>query len=264
MNRSAGNLDPKSTVNSVLKACRIMEAFTPAQPGLTLAEIATAAELTRPTAHRLLGTLEVAGWVIRTPVNRYSLSLKAFTVGAAARDVANLRTLARPILEDLAKLTGDAAYLFLPHEGMAMCAERVEGPHPVRVQNVAVGDRVPLWSGAAPAALLAHRPDLYQQVVEDHDFPSAQGPRVEERLTEARATGVLVSPDDIMMGVTAIGAPVFDGTGTAVAALSVTSLSDRMSDRVEDTCRHVAAAAHRLSSQLGYSARPAPSHEDTR
>ena len=264
MTRPSDGPDPKSTVNSVLKACRIMEAFSPSNPELTLAEIASAAELTRPTAHRLLGTLQAAGWVIRTPANRYALSLKAFTVGAAARDVASLRTLARPVLEDLANLTGDAAYLFVPHEGMAMCADRIEGPHPVRVQNVAAGDRIPLWAGAAPAVLLAHRPDLYERLVAEHRFSATQRRRIDERLDRARTAGVLVSPDDLMVGVTAVGAPVFDGTGRAVAALSVTSLSDRLADRLDDTSRHVTDAAHRLSGQLGYARRPAPRPESGR
>lgn len=258
MTKQLDGADPKNTVNSVLKACRVMEAFSLSNPELTLAEIATAAELTRPTAHRLLGTLQAAGWVIRTPANRYALSLKVFTVGTAARDVGGLRTLARPILEDLARVTGDAAYLFVPHDGMGMCADRVEGPHPVRVQNVGVGDHISLWSGAAPAALLAHRPDLYEEVVVPHAFTRAQRRHVDERLARARESGVLVSPDDLMVGVTAVGAPVFDGSGMAVASLSVTGLSDRMARRLEDTRQHVAEAARRLSSQLGYAGRQAP------
>lgn len=215
--------DPKSVVNSVLRACSIMELLAAERGNVPLAKVATDTGLTRPTAHRILATLEMAGWVRKTAGGRYGLTVKAFTVGSAAPEAATLREVARPIVAWLAAETGDTAYLLVPHDGQATCLERVEGPHPVRVHAVSVGGSIPLTGGGAPMAMLAHRPDLLDQVA-----PSGRlRTHLKKRIREILDQGYAITNDDVIPGVSALGAVIFDASGQAVAGVSVTGTNDR-------------------------------------
>lgn len=220
-------VENKSVVNSVLRACSVMELLAAERGDVPLAKVAAATGLTRPTAHRILSTLEMAGWVRKTAGGRYGLTVKVFTVGSAAAETATLRDLARPVLAWLATDTGDTAYLLVPHAGRATCVERVEGPHPVRVHAVAVGGSIPLTGGGAALAILAHRPDLL-------DLAARAGrvrAHVKKHIPEVLAAGCALTTDDMIPGVSALGAPVFDDDGQAVAAVSVTGTNDRFTGR---------------------------------
>lgn len=243
--------DPKSVVNSVLRACRVMELLAAEGPEVPLARVAEATNLSRPTAHRLLSTLLLAGWVRRSAAGRYALTMKVFTVGSAAPQGVSLRDLARPALRALAQETGDTAYLLVPYEGKALCVDRVEGPHPVRVHNVNVGDSVPLYSGAAPITILASRPELLEG--DAAAKRAARRSAVEARLKMALTDGYVISPDDLLQGVTAVGAPITDGQSIVVGGVSVTGVNDRFDD--EHTVAVVAAllrTAAEISRLLGY------------
>jgi DNA-binding IclR family transcriptional regulator len=245
------NEDPKSLVNSVLRACRVVELLASDGPEVALSQAAEATGLTRPTAHRLLSTLVAAGWVRRTSTGRYALTGKLAGIGAAASQGASLKDVARPALEEVARVTGDTAYLIVANEDQALCIDRVEGPHPIRVHHVNVGDLLPLTSGAGPVAILASRPDLAVAL----DLSAVQ----QERLAEARERGYVVSPDDLLPGVTAIGAPVLDADGVAVAGLSVTGTNDRLRGRHRtQAVTAVVAAAARVSELLGHRAATEP------
>lgn len=246
--------DSKSVVNSVLRACSILEMFASDGPELTLSRVAEANELSRPTAHRLLSTLMIAGWVRKTPSGRYALTMRMFTVGSTASASASLRDLAHPIVSALASTSGDTAYLLVPNEGQAVCLIRVDGPHPVRVHRVNVGDSIPLLSGAAPVVMVAFEPDL---LVSRADRQAAKRSPLAERLAAARQDGYVVSPDDLIVGVTAVGAPVFDREGRVVAGVSVTGVNPRYNDSHSAAAvKLVLQAANEISGLLGHPGLP--------
>jgi DNA-binding IclR family transcriptional regulator len=247
---SASPNDTKSLVNSVLRACHIMELFAHEGPELTLSRIAEASSLSRPTAHRLLNTLIVAGWVRKTAAGRYALTLRMFTVASSASVEVSLRHIAEPVAADLALATGDSAYFLVPNDGKAVCIVRVEGPHPVRVHHVNVGDTIPMLSGAAPVAMSAFNPGLLTLPA---DQRTARRAPWKERLELVRANGYYVSPDDLIVGVTAVGAPVFGLDGGVVGGIAVTGVNARYDEaHTALAVQRVTEAAAAISRQLGF------------
>lgn len=62
-----GDLDPKSTVQSLAKGFRVLHAFTAEDPQLKLADVARRAGLDSGTAFRLVETLVMLGYLERLP-----------------------------------------------------------------------------------------------------------------------------------------------------------------------------------------------------
>jgi DNA-binding IclR family transcriptional regulator len=227
-----------------------MELFAQEGAELTLSRIAEASSLSRPTAHRLLNTLIVAGWVRKTAAGRYALTLRMFSVASSASVEVSLRDIVEPIAGELAQATGDSAYFFVPNDGKAVCVIRVEGPHPVRVHHVNVGDNVPMLSGAAPVAISAVNPGL---LTRPGDLRAAQRTPWKERLELARVNGYVVSPDDLIVGVTAVGAPAFGADGGVVGGIAVTGVNARYDEtHTAVAVQKVTEAAAAISRQLGF------------
>jgi DNA-binding IclR family transcriptional regulator len=234
-------------VNSILRACDVVRLLAQRGPDVPLAQVADGVGLTRPTVHRILKTLEQAGWV-RADNGRYALTMQVFAIGSMASRGNSLQTTARPFLTALAADTLSTAYLYVPLDGKALCIDRIEPAHPVRVHHVNVGDSLELTTGAAPLLLAALRPDLASAAGLDN---GSQPLRAE--LAAARGDGYVVRHDDLYPGITAIAAALWGADAEVVATIGIASLRETLAGAAEDNARdRVCAAASSISTALGF------------
>jgi DNA-binding IclR family transcriptional regulator len=234
-------------VNSILRACDVVRLLAQRGPDVPLAHVADGVGLTRPTAHRILKTLEQAGWV-RADNGRYTLTMQVFAIGSLASRGDSLQSTARPFLTALAAETLCTAYLYVPLEGKALCVDRVEPAHPIRVHHVNVGDSLELTAGAAPLLLAALRPDLASAA------GLGNGPqRLDEELAAARGAGYVVRHDDLYPGITAIAAPVWSADAQVIGAIGIAGLNETLAGEAGDNARdRVSRAASSVSAALGF------------
>jgi IclR family transcriptional regulator, KDG regulon repressor len=73
-----------------------------------------------------------------------------------------------------------------------------------------------------------------------------------ENLEAVRASGLAVSNQDVVLGMAAVGAPVFDHDGRVCAAVSISGpVATILDERRERSCSLVATAARKISQSLG-------------
>ena len=101
---SPGN--PKSSVQSLAKAFRVLEAIAGSEADMTLSEIADVADLDPGTTHRMLNTMVELGYVARADGKRFTLTLKVLDLGFRAIGHRDIRTLARPVVDDAVDFVG--------------------------------------------------------------------------------------------------------------------------------------------------------------
>lgn len=254
---TADEIDPKNNVASVVKAVQLLELFTDAAPQLSLSELIERGGHTRTTTHRLVSTLERVGWLERTG-DRYRLSLRVFRLGSMAVNGLQLRHEASHIMSELAASSGEDVYLVVPDGARAVCLERIEGRTPVHVMALDIGKSLPLYVGGGPIAILAEREtDLLPVVRDDGPLVTPTGQALTEeqlrgKLRETREFGYSRSIEDVTLGVGALGAPVFNARGVAVAALSVGALLPNLVPREIELADAVRKAAAEISARLGH------------
>ncbi len=242
-------------------ALDLMEALLASGRPVGVSEVARAVGITRTRAFRILKSLEARGYVEPdSETQGYRLGLKLLEMGEGVREQLDLRRVAAPFLEELARETGDVAHMLVLRGDMAVCIERYQGSH--SLQGAApIGMPLPLHVGASPKLLLAYLPEAEREA----HLASMQFERLtpntitdpdtlRRHLVEVRAKGYSIDQENMEIGINAVGAPVRDHTGRVVAGVTVTTPVARWNDARRQTLINLTMqTAEAISAKLGYS-----------
>ena len=205
--------------------------------GLRQTDIVEASGLGGAVVHRLLTGLVAHGLVDHNvETNRFFLGLKLVSLTAAALDRYGIARFADGPLDQLMRETEDTVYLSLISGDDSVCVDRREGSFPIRTLTLNVGDARPLGVGAGSMALLAFQDDGVRQDILERDLDRRQNYGIaddwlRDALDRTREAGFALNDGQIIQGMFAVGVPICRSNGTAVAALSVAAISDRLLDQ---------------------------------
>ena len=132
----------------------VLEALATTDAGATLTTLAARLELPTPTAHRLLATLEAAGYVQAGSNGQWRIGVRAFRVGSAFLAQRNLVVQAFSHLEALMERSGETANLAVIESGEAVFVEQVQCRELMRM-SAKLGARAPIHASAVGKAMLA-------------------------------------------------------------------------------------------------------------
>ncbi|WP_345651889.1 IclR family transcriptional regulator [Streptomyces tremellae] len=173
--------------------------------GLTVSELGEAVGVHRTVAHRLVRTLEAHQLCRRDHQRRIVLGTGLVALAEPVQQ--DLRTLARPVLEELAEATGATAHLMVREGAAEMRALMVVEPRGALVHvSFRPGQAHSIERGSGGLALLAHG-------------PRREGERPE--VTAARASGYAVTMGEVIPAVTGISAPVPPRAGEATTSIGI-------------------------------------------
>jgi IclR family transcriptional regulator, pca regulon regulatory protein len=97
-------------IEALARGLDVIRAFEPNRPTMTLSEVAAATGLARPTARRMLLTLEELGYV-RTTKGGFALTPRVLELGMAYIGSTSIWDIARPHMEQLVRQTGESSSL---------------------------------------------------------------------------------------------------------------------------------------------------------
>src|ERR1700709_1475022 len=128
-------------VEALARGLDVLACFDAGRPAMTLSEVAGAAGLARPTARRLLLTLEELGFV-RSSGGAFQLTPKVLTLGMAYVSALGLWDIARPHLHDLVTQTGESSSMAQLDGSDIVYVARVAVPKLITLR-VEIGTRFP-------------------------------------------------------------------------------------------------------------------------
>ena len=246
-------------VHSLERGLDLIEILADGLPEKSLTELSKRAGFNLSTTHRILTALKSRGYVEQNPrSSTYKLTFKFFEIGNVIVRHLNLREEAVPVLTELAEKTGDSAYLIILDKDGALCLERIDGHHYVKVLFLQVGVRMPLHIGAGPRVLLAHLPEEeIDRVIKSKGLPAWTERSITEPyllrkdLKKIREQGYALSFEDVTEGAAALGSPVRNWNGEVIAAISIGGVSSHFTeDKLHPLIKIVKDAAHELSRRL--------------
>jgi IclR family transcriptional regulator, pca regulon regulatory protein len=214
-------------VEALARGLDVLTAFSETRPEMSLAEVAAETGLARPTARRLLLTLQELGYV-RQAGGTFTLTPKVLRLGIAYASSLGLWDLARPHLEDLVACTRESSSMAQLDGSDIIYVARVAVPKIIALR-VSIGTRFPaLQTSQGKVLLAALDPGQVAAVIAE---PSRAGlppflPRdpdeVARELMMVRARGWALADEELAPGIRSIAVPVRDGTGAVRAAMNVT------------------------------------------
>jgi IclR family pca regulon transcriptional regulator len=214
-------------VEALARGLDVLACFDAERPVMSLSDVAAAADLARPTARRLLLTLEELGFV-RSSGGAFQLTPKVLTLGMAYVGSLGLWDIARPHLESLVARSGESASMAQLDGSDIVYVARVAVPKLIALR-VEIGTRFPAVQTSQGKVLLAALPaaELDAALAEPSrsGLPPYIGRSREQlgtELTEVRARGWALADEELAPGVRSVAVPVRDATGAVRAAMNVT------------------------------------------
>lgn len=230
--------------------------------GMSFTELVEAAELPPSTAHRLLSALRDRHLVRETPHGLSALGPATIVLAGAFLDGLDLRTEARPIMCRFVEGSGETCHLGVLASAHIVYIEKVDSPQRVRMVSH-VGGTNPALTTALGRAILAYSPSsLLQSTVSACEampgFTVDTG-KLAGQLENVRENGFSTDIEENEPGICCLGAPIFDHTGRAVAAISVSTPASRFDrDQVANNGRWIRATADKITAALGWQDDPRP------
>ena len=251
---------PKETtkqIESVAKALSLLECFSHSAPALSLKQLSEKTGLYKSRILRLCGTLMAHGFLIRSEGAVYSLGPKLMALGKVYERANSLISLARPVLRELASLTGESAKLFVIEGSKRLCLIKEEGSYPLRYA-VEEGETFELYAGASGKVLLAFSAEEFRHARLSKTLKKitpatiVDRERLEQEFEAIRTRGYASSIGELVPEVAGIAAPVFDHTRSIVGALTIAGPVQRFAgERFQEMCKDLTDCARKLSLLLG-------------
>ncbi|HEY6396129.1 MAG TPA: IclR family transcriptional regulator, partial [Solirubrobacteraceae bacterium] len=213
----------RRNVASVGRALAILDALAESDGGCGVNELARRIGVNPSTASRLLGTLEEAGIVERSPGGPYRLGLKLLALSDRVLAQLDVRERARPWLTWLVEETGETATLSVPGGAEAITVDFVPSPSTVvsmarvgrpSVPHATAAGKVMLACGAPteppPSELTAYT----ERTITDREVLARE-------LKAVREIGVAEAVGEREPDLNAVAVPVLDARDELMAVLGL-------------------------------------------
>lgn len=214
-------------VEALARGLDVLGCFDANHPAMSLAEVASSTGLARPTARRLLLTLQELGYV-RAGRGSFTLTPKVMQLGMAYVSALGLWDIARPHMADLVGITHESSSMAQLDGSDIVYVARVAVPKIITLR-VDIGTRFPAMQTSQGKVLLAAlEPDALSAALA---VPTRSGlppflPRdradIDAELRTVRARGWAIADEELAPGIRSVAVPVRDGSGAVRAAMNVT------------------------------------------
>ncbi len=226
---------PPAGTQAIRRAANILhEIGRAATRGVTIAELARALPIERPTLHRILACLQVEGLVGRDArTKRFFLGRILYSLGQSAAPRFELREICAPALNRIAARSNDAVFLITLDGDDGLVLDARDAQSPARATPLRPGMRRPLGVGAGGLAILMEMSDdrihtfLSENIrrLREHNV---RADRLLPSLQKFRARGYAISRGYGQPGLCGLAIPLRDLAGAPIGALSVTAPTPRM------------------------------------
>lgn len=240
---------------TVLKAIDILNLI--ARGRITASEICVALKLNKTTVHRLLYTLEYAGFIEQQPNgNEYQIGIKL--VGICSTRVNDIEIIAeaKPYIISLVQQINQPVHLGVFNAGKVVYVDKIDVINTIRMYS-AIGRSLPVHCSALGKALLLDWPDdeilsmLRRYGMQSFTDETVTVPEMLiKEIQEARICGYTEDNGEHEKNVYCIATPIYDYRNTIIAAISTAATRDTKANNSKIAPQLIETAAQ-ISARLG-------------
>ena len=231
-------------VRSVEKAFRMLEAFDPLHPTMSLTQITSLLDIDKSEAQRFAHTLVELGYLRKDPINKsLQPTVKSLVLARNFLHSNSVLRSAAPYLTQLNKLTEETVNLAVLENTDIVFVQRISSGH-VFNPEVVIGARMPAYCTSLGLAMLSRLPEeealhiLRRSDLKPHTPTTTYTiPELMEKLRVTREQGYAITNREFYNDIS-IGAAVVNPRGEPVLGISLAVSPSRIS--VEEAERTLA------------------------
>lgn len=226
--------EPASTVKALDKGIAVLNLLSKSK-GQVLTDLALEAGMPMSTTHRMLVTLLKHEFVrFNAETDRWSIGPRLFEIGQSFAQSRDVISVSRPRMHALMLESGETVSLALADREEVIFVAQVETEASIRA-FFPPGERGPLHASGCGKAIIATWPDqqiigtlnrLGMQKFTDRTIITLAG--FMDEVAKIRQHGWSTNDGEHTSGMRCAAAPIFDATGRAIAAMSISGPSDRV------------------------------------
>jgi DNA-binding IclR family transcriptional regulator len=258
----------KTGTQTLAKALAILDLLREHGQPVRLSRLAEETGLSQTAVHRILREFVAHGLVEQDEATRqYTLGWGVLSYATPVLERAGFVEVAAPVARQLRDAWRETVTVHVRAGDERLVVHEEEGLHDLR-RHAGIGQRMPLWASSGGRAILAFMPPeeierIIAGGVEKLTPSTLTDPdALRERLEETRRTGLAISHDQVIVGLTSVATPIF-GVGLRPAtSIAISGPSERLTPIPDGLLADVRAAGAAIPRRMGHTA-PRPGDAGT-
>lgn len=224
-------------MKTVRKALEIIDLVESRNGELNDSQIAELIGTNKTTVYKIASVLREFGYLQRVQgTTRYALGKKAYTVTNPKLSKAKLLSVARPIMQQLAKESNDTVNLMVQYGTRGIYVEVIESKRSARLAS-SIGEIDFLHISAVGKVILSGMSeDEIDRIIEVEGLPKTgintitNSESLKKELQSIRSNGYASDKEESVAGARCVAAPIYDLSKKPIAAISISSLTISITD----------------------------------
>ncbi|MGQ0836107.1 MAG: IclR family transcriptional regulator [Gammaproteobacteria bacterium] len=246
-------------IHSVVTTLSIVEHLAHAHRPVGLSELASAIGMPKPRIHRHLRTLVSLGYVTQEALgDKYCLTLRLFHIGRAIADQTEFQVVARSVMPALRERVAQSVMIGQIEDEGVRVVDILRHRSKVEISS-RPGSLFDFHCTAQGKVALAFGPStLWKKLLRAPlrkwtDATITDIDRLKGEVTRVRKRGWAVAPGEILSGINALAAPIFDGSGALAGTIGILGSIQHVASRpAPELVTAVLDAARDASGRLGF------------
>lgn len=261
-------------MRSVQLALDVLEAVAFSGEELGVTQLADRLHVTKGSVHRHLHTLVERGYLTQNPATtRYAIGPKSRLLARLAPDT-DLVQLAEGPMRELRDALGHTVVLSTMTPRGALVMSTIASTSPIEI-GVRPGSELPFRASAQGKVLLAFAPRPLQERVLARPLQSLTAKtivdrdKIEDELSRIVKRGYAAAPEEALLGINAVAAPIFDQADACIGAVAIVGSIQHLPEKPDPAAlAALKACGQHISRKLGHgraaAQAPIPEHRPSR
>jgi IclR family KDG regulon transcriptional repressor len=256
-------LKPNNLVQTIERVSLILDILGQNPQGISIRNLSSQVNLPKGTIHRLLSSLSYLGFVRQDPKTRnYLLGFKLVELGNILLGQLDLRKEAESFLKKLAERVKETVHMVVLDRNEIVYIDKIEGDQTSGLRMASrIGFRNPAYSSAVGKVLIAHLPNeelnkffKEKRLLSRTENTITDITQLKNHLRMVRKQGYAVDDEENEKGIRCVGAPIYNGAGNVIAAISISGPAFRVTRKMiqESFKKEVMETALNISRRLGF------------
>lgn len=243
----------------IYKAFSLLDEVAENQSELGISDLSRRLQISKSTISGITQALTDLGALRQDPLTKkFSLGPTLVKLGNQAKSEVDLRTVARPFMEELSQKYRETVFLgtFDERQGITII-EKADSPADLKI-SVPVGTRIPLFAGAAGKVFLSYlRETKLNKILTEKKLPQYTENSITNtadyvrELEEVRQRGYATDFEEYLRGVNAICVPIIDPSNRPAGAIWIVGFSTFFTgEKLDEAIAYTLSAAKNIGLDL--------------